>query len=75
MTEQRIANRFMQKFYGQDTWNWNGQCTFHRKGFPESIPHGKVMGRVIIIVPEGPEKVLKFFRGYSAEIYVREMAL
>lgn len=74
-TEQRIANRFVQKFYGQDTTSWKGRYTFHKKGFMESIPHRKVMGGVIVIAPEDLEKVLEFLREYSAEIYARDIIL
>ena len=74
-TAQGIANRFVQKFYGQDTKSWKGHYMFHKKGFMESIPHRKVMGRVIVIAPENLEKVLEFLSEYSAEIYVRDMIL
>ena len=74
-TEQRIANRFVQKFYGQDTKSWQGRYTFHKTGFMESIPHRKIMGGVIVIGSKDLEEVLKFLRQYSADIYARDIIL
>ncbi len=68
-SEHGIANKFVQKFYGQDSSGWKKRDRFHKKGFIGSIPQRKVMGEVIVIAPEDLGGILEFLREYSAEIY------
>ncbi|EQD26107.1 hypothetical protein B2A_15772, partial [mine drainage metagenome] len=74
-TEQPVANKFIQKFYGQDSSSWQGKYKFHKTGFLESIPHRKIAGGVIVLLPENLQPVLEFLSKYSAETYVRNIIL
>jgi hypothetical protein len=74
-TEHGIINRFMQKFYGQDSSSWNGRYRYHRHGFMEDIPHRKLQRGVIILRKEDRERVLDFLGEYSLTLHVREVKL
>lgn len=72
---QATLNRFVQKFYGQDTTNHKGKYRHHRRGLLEDIPHIKLVRGVIILKKADLEKVLKFLNEYNAEIYTRDVIL
>ncbi|MHB8395609.1 MAG: hypothetical protein ACYDAZ_00165 [Thermoplasmataceae archaeon] len=74
-TEHGVINKFMQRFYGQDSSSWNGKYKFHRHGFMEDIPHRKLQRGVIILRKEDRERVLDFLGEYSLTLHVREMKL
>ncbi|OWP57079.1 MAG: hypothetical protein B2I17_02655 [Thermoplasmatales archaeon B_DKE] len=74
-TEQPVVNKFIQKFYGQDSTSWQGKYKFHKTGFLESIPHRKIVGGVVVVLPDNLQSVLGFLSGYSAETYVRNIIL
>ena len=70
-----FINRFVQKFYGQDTTNHKGKYKHHRRGLMEDIAHIKLIRGVIIINGSDLEKVLNFLKEYNAEIYARDIIL
>ncbi|MDR2203847.1 MAG: hypothetical protein LBE76_06080 [Nitrososphaerota archaeon] len=74
-TSPTFINRFVQKFYGQDTTNHNGKYKHHRHGLMEDIPHIKLIRGVIIIRWFDLEKVLNFLSEYNAEVYTRDITL
>ena len=74
-TEHGVINKFMQRFYGQDSSSWNGKYKFHRHGFMEDIPHRKLQRGVIILRKEDRERVLDFLGEYSLTLHVREVKL
>ena len=74
-TEHGVINKFMQRFYGQDSSSWNGKYKFHRHGFMEDIPHRKLQRGVIILRKGDRERVLDFLGEYSLTLHVREMKL
>jgi len=74
-TSPTFINRFVQKFYGQDTTNHKGKYKFHRHGLMEDIPHIKLIRGVIIIRGSDLEKVLNFLNEYNAEVYTRDITL
>ncbi|MDR0493790.1 MAG: hypothetical protein LBH74_09175 [Nitrososphaerota archaeon] len=74
-TSPTFINRFVQKFYGQDTTNHGGKYKHHRHGLMEDIPHIKLIRGVIIIRAADLEPVLNFLNEYNAEIYTRDIIL
>jgi len=74
-TSPTFINRFVQKFYGQDTTNHGGKYKHHRHGLMEDIAHIKLIRGVIIIRTVDLERVLSFLNEYGAEIYTRDIIL
>ncbi|MEM0135485.1 MAG: hypothetical protein QXU18_09750 [Thermoplasmatales archaeon] len=74
-TDHNIVNKFMQKFYGQDSTSWNGKYKYHRHGFLEEIPHRKLLRGVVILRSEDVARVLDFLGKYSLTLHVREIKL
>jgi len=74
-TSPTFINRFVQKFYGQDTTNHKGKYKFHRRGLMEDIAHIKLIRGVIIVMASDLEKVLNFLNEYNAEVYTRDIIL
>lgn len=74
-TSPTFINRFVQKFYGQDTTNHKGKYKHHRHGFMEDISHIKLIRGVIIIKTSDLEKVLNFLNDYNAEVHTRDITL
>jgi len=72
---QRVVNRFCQKFYGQDTTSHGGKYRHHKHGFLEDVPYVKLLRGVIIVVERDAKKVIDFLKEYNAEIYVRKIVL
>ncbi len=73
--DHNVVNKFMQKFYGQDSTSWKGKYTYHRHGFMEDIPHRKLLRGVIILKKEDRERVLEFLGSYFLTCHVREVKL
>ena len=69
-TDHGTINKFMQKFYGQDSKSWSGKYEFHRKGILEEIPFRKFIRGVIIIQHLDLEKIISYLAEYGAEYYV-----
>ena len=74
-TDHNTVNKFMQKFYGQDSTSGNGKYKYHRHGLLESIPHRKLLRGVLILRNEDAAKVLEFLGQYSLTLHVREIKL
>lgn len=74
-TDHNTINKFMQKFYGQDSTSGNGKYTYHRHGFLEDIPHRKLLRGVVIIRMEDKNKVTGFLMLYPLMLHVREIEL
>ena len=74
-TDHNTVNKFMQKFYGQDSSSWNGKYKYHRHGFMEDIPHRKLLRGVVILRGEDVPEVLDFLGKYSVMLHVREIRL
>ena len=74
-TDHGTINKFMQKFYGQDSTSWKGKYTYHRHGLLENIPHRKLLRGVLILRNEDTPKVLEFLGEYSLTLHVREIKL
>ncbi len=74
-TDHNTVNKFMQKFYGQDSTSWSGKYRYHRHGFMEDIPHRKIQRDVVILSSEDMPKVLDFLGKYSVTLHVREIRL
>ena len=74
-TAHGTINKFMQKFYGQDSTSWNGKYTYHRHGLLESIPHRKLLRGLLILRNEDTAKVINFLEHYSLTMHVREIKL
>ena len=72
-TDHNTVNKFMQKFYGQDSSSWNGKYKYHRHGFMEDIPHRKLLRGVVILRGEDVPEVLDFLGKYSVMLHVREI--
>ena len=73
--DHNTVNKFMQKFYGQDSSSWNGKYKYHRHGFMEDIPHRKLLRGVLILRGEDVPEVLDFLVKYSVMLHVREIRL
>ena len=74
-TDHGTINKFMQKFYGQDSTSWKGRYTYHRHGFLEDVPHRKLLRGVIILRKEDAEGVIDFLSRYDLTVHVREIRL
>ncbi len=74
-TAHGTINKFMQKFYGQDSTSGNGKYTYRRHGLLESIPHRKLLRGVLILRNEDTAKVINFLEQYSLTMHVREIKL
>ncbi len=74
-TDHNTLNKFMQKFYGQDSSSWNGKYRYHRHGFMEDIPYRKLLRGVVILRNEDIQRVLDFLKGYSLTFHIREIRL
>jgi hypothetical protein len=72
---QRVVNRFCQKFYGQDTTSHGGKYRHHKQGLLEDIPHVKLLRGVIIVAENDWNAVVEFLKKFNAEIYVRRVVL
>jgi len=74
-THHNTVNKFMQKFYGQDSTSGKGKYRYHRHGFLEDVPHRKLLRGVIILRSGDVTKVLDFLGQYSLTLHVREVGL
>lgn len=72
---QATLNRFVQRFYGQDTTTHHGKYRHHKRGLLEDIPHIKLVRGVIILKREDLGVVLKFLKEFNAEVHTRDIIL
>ena len=68
-------NRFVQKFYGQDTTSHGGKYKHHRRGLLENIPHIRLIRGVIIVRDVDLGVVVDFLNQYNAEVWVWDIML
>ena len=74
-SNQKVANTFTQKLYGQDTPTHHGKYTYHKRGLLEEIPHIRLIRGVIIVRRQDAPKVEAFLKQYGAEYYIRTIEL
>ena len=74
-SNQRVANIFTQKLYGQDTRTHHGKYTYHKPGLLEKIPHIRLIRGVIIVRQENTHTLEAFMKEYKAEYYIRIIEL
>lgn len=72
--EQRRANQFCKKFYGQDT-STKGK-RYRRVGLLDGIPHIKLARGVVIVSKRDADAVIKFIKGFGGvEFHARNVIL
>jgi hypothetical protein len=72
--EQRRANQFCKRFYGQDTTT--GGKRYRRVGLLDQVPHRKLTRGVVIIRKHDASKVIKFIQEFGGvEFHVRNIML
>jgi len=74
-SNQKVANIFTQKLYGQNTRTHHGKYTYHKRGLLEEIPHIRLIRGVIIVRRQDTPKVEAFLKEYKAEYYIRTIEL
>jgi hypothetical protein len=74
-SNQKVANIFTQKLYGQDTRTHHGKYTYHKRGLLEEIPHIRLIRGVIIVRRQDAPRVEAFLKEYKAEYYIRTIQL
>lgn len=70
-TPQPVANRFAQKFYGQDAITRGGSYRYRKAGLLDGIPHRKLRPGVVILREGDLPKVEAFLREWRVEYEVR----
>jgi hypothetical protein len=70
-TPQPLANRFVQKFYGQDTTTRGGSYRYRKAGLLDGIPHRKLRSGVLIVRERDLNRVEAFLKVWGAEYEVR----
>lgn len=63
-------NKFCRQFYGYIDRSNNGQYSYRRPGFIDSIHHVKVIRGVVVVGPADAPKVVEFLEKFGAEVYV-----
>lgn len=72
--EQRRANQFCKKFYGQDT-STKGK-RYRRVGLLDGIPHVKLARGVIIVSRKDAKAVIKFIKNFGGvDFHARDVVL
>jgi hypothetical protein len=74
-SNQKVANIFTQKLYGQDTRTHHGKYTYHKRGLLEEIPHIRLIRGVIIVRRQDAPRVEAFLKEYKAEYFIRTIEL
>jgi hypothetical protein len=74
-SNQKVANIFTQKLYGQNTRTHHGKYTYHKRGLLEEIPHIRLIRGVIIVRRQDAPRVEAFLKEYKAEYYIRTIEL
>ncbi len=74
-TSLKQTNQFCKKFYGQNTSTQKGKYKYRRKGILDETPHIKLIRGVIIMPKKYMNTIIKFLRGYNAEVYIRNIIL
>jgi len=72
--EQRRANMFCKKFYGQDTSTMGKR--YRRVGLLDKIPHIKLTRGVVIVLKRDADEVIRFIENFGGvKFYVRDVIL
>jgi len=74
-SNQKVANIFTQKLYGQDTRTHHGKYKCHKHGLLEDIPHIRLIRGVIMVRRQDAPRVEAFLKEYGAEYYIRTVEL
>jgi hypothetical protein len=74
-SNQRVANIFTQKLYGQDTRTHRGKYAYHKHGLLEDIPHIRLIRGAIMVRRQDTPRVEAFLKEYGAEYYIRTVEL
>jgi hypothetical protein len=74
-SNQRVANVFTQKLYGQDTRTHHGKYAYHKRGLLEEMPHIRLIRGVIIVKRQDAPRLEAFLKEYGAEYYIRTIEL
>jgi hypothetical protein len=70
-TPQPVANRFVQKFYGQDATTRGGSYRYRKEGLLDKIPYRKLRRGVLILRERDLVKVTAFLNEWGARYEVR----
>lgn len=70
-TPQPVANRFVQKFYGQDAITREGHYRYHKVGLLDQIPHRKLRRGAILLREKDRARVEEFLDEWGALREVR----
>jgi hypothetical protein len=70
-TPQSVANRFAQKFYGQDASTREGSYRYRKVGLLDRIPHRKLRRGVVILRARDLIEVEEFLATWGALREVR----
>ncbi|MGI0067066.1 MAG: hypothetical protein ACREB9_01370 [Thermoplasmata archaeon] len=70
-TPQPTANRFTQKFYGQDTTTRGGNYRYRKAGLLDSVPHRRLRRGVVILRERDLTRVTRFLDEWKARYEVR----
>jgi hypothetical protein len=68
---QPVANRFVQKFYGQDSTTRGGSYRYRKGGLLDGIPHRKLRRGAVIVRETDLRQVVAFLKEWGAEYEVR----
>jgi hypothetical protein len=72
-TPHSTINKFMQKFYGQDSTSWKEKYAYHRHGLFYNIPHRKLLRGVIKLRNEYVSRLLEFLGKYTVTHHVGDI--
>lgn len=72
---RKDADLFCKRFYGYTDKSNYGKYKYKRSGFIEKIPHIKLIRGVIIVRNEDANKVIRFLKQYTPEIFVKTINL
>lgn len=72
-TPQPVANRFVQKFYGQESVTREGRYRYRKRGLLDTLPHRKLRSGVLIVRQQDVPRIEAFLREWGARFEVREI--
>jgi hypothetical protein len=72
-TPQPVANRFVQKLYGQASTTRGGSYRYRKIGLLDGIPHRKLRPGVLIVRERDLPGLVEFLRQWRAEFEVRRI--
>ena len=70
-TPQSVANRFTQKFYGQETTKAGGKYHYRKVGLLDAIPHRKLRRGVVMLWARDEKAVQAFLKEWGVLVEVR----